>query len=227
MPRSVDVLLEIGAKRTFACAADWPGWCRAGRDEAAAIDALAAYGARYAGVLSGHERFTAPASVSAFTVVERMRGNATTDFGAPDGASAWDDEPATGRSWARWRRVLEASWAAFDGAVEDARGVMLTTGPRGGGRRLDAIVDHVVGAEAGYLRRLTAAGVAIDEDDGWGSREAERAAVLDGLDRARAGDVPEAGPRGGKMWAPARFMRRATWHVLDHAWEIEDRSERE
>ena len=34
---SIDVYLEIGKKRTFAGAIDWPGWCRSGRDEGAAL----------------------------------------------------------------------------------------------------------------------------------------------------------------------------------------------
>ena len=226
MPRSVDVVVEAGSKRAFACATDWPGWCRGGRDEAAALEALRDYGPRYAAVLRlGGERFAAPTSTAAFSVVERTVGNATTDFGAPDGVFGRDEAAVAGRIWGRWRRVIEASWAAFDAAVTDARGVALTTGPRGGGRKLDGIVDHVVGAEASYLRKLAGAGVSIDEADGWGSREAERAAVLAGLNRARAGDVPEVGPRGGRMWKPARFMRRAVWHVLDHAWEIEDRAD--
>ena len=28
-----DVYLELGTKRVFACALEWPGWCRGGRDE--------------------------------------------------------------------------------------------------------------------------------------------------------------------------------------------------
>ncbi|MEA2520619.1 MAG: hypothetical protein QOI81_265, partial [Actinomycetota bacterium] len=36
--------------------------------------------------------------------------------------------------------------------------------------------------------------------------------------------VPATGPRGGAMWSPRYFVRRAAWHVFDHAWEIEDRS---
>ena len=64
----------------------------------------------------------------------------------------------------------------------------------------------------------------VDEDDPWSSRATERSAVLDGLDRAAAGDQPTTGPRGGKIWTPRRFLRRVVWHVLDHAWEIEDRS---
>jgi hypothetical protein len=40
-------------------------------------------------------------------------------------------------------------------------------------------------------------------------------AVVDGL--------PAAGPRGGKIWTVRTFIRHASWHALDHAWEIEDR----
>jgi hypothetical protein len=35
------VYLEVGEKKTFACSVDWPGWCRSGRDEDAALQALA------------------------------------------------------------------------------------------------------------------------------------------------------------------------------------------
>jgi hypothetical protein len=35
--------------------------------------------------------------------------------------------------------------------------------------------------------------------------------------------VPERGPRGGKLWLPRTYVRRSAWHILDHAWELEDR----
>ena len=38
--RQIPVALEIGKKRIFASALDWPGWTRSGRDEAAALAAL-------------------------------------------------------------------------------------------------------------------------------------------------------------------------------------------
>lgn len=221
-PRRFDVLLEQGAKRAFASAADWPGWSRAGRDEAAALEALSGYAARYAEVLEGTGvRFTAPEA--GFRVTERAGGNATTDFGAPDGAFR-DDRRAIDRAeWRRVRSILEACWSAFDEAVDAARGVELRKGPRGGGRELDAIVDHVVQAEAAYVRKLTAMGVRLGDGPSL-ALSSERDAVLEGLHRAAAGDLPEAGPRGGKLWAPRRFLRRAAWHVLDHTWEIEDRA---
>jgi hypothetical protein len=225
MPRTVGCLIEAGAKRTFAIAVDWPGWCRADRDEPGALASLHAYGPRYAAALDGSGvRFAAPRDLAALSAVEHVAGNATTDFGAPDGGFEADLAPVAAREWARLRAVLEACWRAFDRSVSAAEGVELRKGPRGGGRELGAIVAHVVGAEASYLRKLTAAGITVDEHDAWAAREPERAAVLEGLGRAEAGELPERGPRGGAMWAPRRFLRRAAWHVLDHAWEIEDRA---
>ncbi|MGH2631134.1 MAG: DinB family protein [Actinomycetota bacterium] len=223
--RTFEVAIEEGSKRAFASATDWPGWSRSGRGEEEALEALFSYGARYAAALDGSRvRFAAPTQLGALRVGERVEGNATTDFGAPDGVFAADERPIGAVERRRLRTVLEASWSAFDRAADAAVGLELRKGPRGGGRSMDAIVGHVVQAEAGYLRRLTGSGTAVDEDDPWASRQAERSAVLDGLDRAAAGDVPKTGPRGGKIWRPRRFLRRAAWHVLDHAWEIEDRS---
>ena len=48
--RRIAVCLEVTPKKTFASALDWPGWCRAGRDEGAALQALASYAERYAPV---------------------------------------------------------------------------------------------------------------------------------------------------------------------------------
>jgi hypothetical protein len=47
--------------------------------------------------------------------------------------------------------------------------------------------------------------------------------MLDGLTAAAQGKIPAQGPRGGKRWSPRYFVRRVAWHVLDHAWELEDR----
>ena len=34
----VEAYVELGAKRAFAGALDWPGWCRSGRDANGALD---------------------------------------------------------------------------------------------------------------------------------------------------------------------------------------------
>ena len=67
----VSVYVEIGRKRTFAGAIEWPGWCRSGRDEASALQALLDYAPRYARVLRKSELdFRPPTELSAFKIVE-------------------------------------------------------------------------------------------------------------------------------------------------------------
>jgi hypothetical protein len=221
----IDVYLEIGKKRAFAGAVDWPGWCRGGRDEGAALQALCDCGPRYARVLelAGLE-FQPPADVSAFAVVERLAGNATTDFGAPDVAPSGDLRPVAAAELRRFQALLQACWRAFDAAARAATGKELRKGPRGGGRELEGVVQHVLGADGGYLARL-----AWKVEKGEAASLADelartRQAILDALAAAAHGGVPERGPRGGVRWTPRYFVRRVAWHVLDHAWEIEDRS---
>ena len=205
--RKFDVYLEVGKKRTFACAVDWPGWCRAGRDEAAALQALVDYGARYARLVGRGTAFRAPTDASELRVTERVEGNATTDFGAPGVIPAADRRPVDANELARLERVFDRCWAAFDRAAAQAKGRQLATGPRGGGRSLARIEEHVRDAEAGYASAV-------------GQRTDLKSAV-----RARArGELPDRGPRGGERWPPRYALRRAAWHVLDHAWEIEDRT---
>ena len=50
MAGAIPVYLEVGEKRVFASAVDWPGWTRSGKDEDAALEKLAAYASRYAAV---------------------------------------------------------------------------------------------------------------------------------------------------------------------------------
>jgi hypothetical protein len=222
---TIAVYVETGSKRTFAGAIDWPGWCRSGRDERSALTALAEAAPRYARALRGTRLgFRAPTGPSGFRLAERLAGTATTDFGAPDAAPRADAKPMREPDARRARTLLEACWRAFDVAAEAAEGRKLRTGPRGGGRALDAIVRHVLGADAGYLRALAWSAGPVDEDRAGEELARVRAATLEALAAAARGDLPERGPRGGKRWAPRYFVRRSAWHVLDHAWEIEDRA---
>ena len=223
-PQTIDVYLEIGKKRTFAGAIDWPGWCRIGRDESSALQALVDYGPRYARVLHAAQiAFDAPADSSTFAVVERLEGNTTTDFGAPDIAPSSDTRPVDDAELRRFQTLLQAYWRGFDAALHAASGKDLRTGPRGGGRDLDGIVRHVLGAEAGYLSRLAWKPEKHAADDLRAELDRTHQAVLDALAAAAHGEVPARGPRGGVIWSPRYFVRRVAWHVLDHAWEIEDR----
>ncbi|HEX5936430.1 MAG TPA: hypothetical protein VFZ75_01880 [Actinomycetota bacterium] len=230
----VEVYLEVAPKRAFAGAIDWPGWCRAGRSDDDALEALLAYGPRYANAIRGTRiAFSPPKQRRTLRVVERLEGDATTDFGAPSIAPKADARSIDRRWLTRQEKLLRASWAALDRAVDRVRGP-LAKGPRGGGRELDAIVRHVVGAEASYLRMIGGTPPPFDEAEAAAARavaaiavrERERAAVIDTLERALTDGIPERGPKGGARWSAPYFVRRAAWHVLDHAWEIEDRSSR-
>lgn len=217
---TIDVYLEIGKKRTFASAVEWPGWTRRGRDEADALQALLEAGPRYARIL-GPVRldFQTPDDASAFVVAERLEGNMTTDFGTPGRIPTGDAHPVDDGELQRLQSVLKACWQALDAAVARAEGRTLRVGPRGGGRDLDRIVQHVREGEAGYTSSL---GGKIPAN---AAPDKARQIVLEALAASAHGEIAEYGVRGGKRWPPRYFVRRAAWHVLDHAWEIEDRSQ--
>jgi hypothetical protein len=218
----LNVYLEVGNRRTFAAALDWPGWCRMGRDEATALRTLFEYGPRYARIVRpARLGFQVPNAVSAFAVVERLKGNATTDFGAPDRAPASDAQPLDDTELRRLQALLKACWRAFDAAVEMATGRALRAGPRGGGRTLDGVVQHVLGAEMGYLSQL--GGKVSQSESPSPSPGPIRQAILKTLGASARGEIAAYGPRGGKRWPPQYFVRWEAWHVLDHIWEIEDR----
>jgi hypothetical protein len=213
----IDVYLESGAKRTFACAVEWPGFCRSGRGEEQALAALAAAAARYAPVAESAGLDFPGDAAGRLKVVERLPGTATTDFGAPDRQASSDSRPLRPAEAERLAALVAASWTALDRVVAGAP-AELRKGPRGGGRDRDAIAAHVLGAEAGYSRRL---GLRLKEppQDDRDAVSAFREAILAAL------KTPPAEPSGGHKRWPVRYAaRRIAWHALDHAWEIEDRS---
>jgi hypothetical protein len=220
----VEIYIEAGVRRTFASAIDWPGWSRGGRNEQEAVAALAAYGDRYNAVVrSAVPKFSAAKDVSEFRIVKRLKGGAGTDFGVPSLGLPSDAEPIAAAELERLARILDACWSAFDRAAKAATGLELRKGPRGGGRDLDKIAAHVVEADQAYIAALgarppkAAAGRPIRPAD---LHDAMLAAL-----RAVARGKPVAEPRNTKKpWTPRYFARRVAWHVLDHAWEIEDRA---
>lgn len=227
MESRVAVYLEMGSKRTFAGAIDWPGWCRSGRGEPEALEALLAFGPRYAAALGRTApTFATPVGTQMLEVVERLKGNAGTDFGAPMIPPSDDVRPITGPDIERLQAILEACWAAFDEAAAAAAHVELRKGPRGGGRNIEQILAHVVEAEKAYLAKLGARlpRAAAGPGDQGGEMARLRWAIRDALSvpwNGRLADQP--GPDRTK-WSPRYFVRRVAWHALDHAWEIEDRA---
>ena len=213
MAITIRVVVESTPKKVFVSALDWPGLARGGRDEAAAVEALLAALPRYAAVarLAG-QAFDADAR---FEVVERLEGDAGTAFGVPATIAAADRAPADAGEAERLAEIVEAAWVTLD-RVAAAAPEALRKGPRGGGRDRDKVVAHVVDAEAAYAQMMGRKHRPVDAV----AVAAMRADLLTVLHQPSDGT-----PLAGRRW-PARYAaRRIAWHALDHAWEIEDRTE--
>ncbi len=211
------VYVEVGSKRVFACALDWPGWCRSGKTEEQALQSLADYAARYSAVprVAGVD-FSAE-SATTFEVRERLPGSATTDFGAPDRMASSDLDPLTPEDAERLTALVTAAWTILDRVVAGAPAA-LRKGPRGGGRDRDAVFEHILGAETMYARKLGVRQRQPSMGD-VAAIAALRAGILGAIRQATEMTSP-----GESGWLPRYAARRIAWHVLDHAWEIEDRS---
>ena len=222
--KSINVYLETGDKKTFAGAVDWPGWCRTGKDEKSALQALFDYQSRYAkAIRSSGVDFPAGACISDFIVIERLKGNATTDFGAPAVPPSIDASPISDPELNRLQKILESCWNTFDQTVKSAAGKQLRLGPRGGGRDLQEIEQHVLEAGDAYLAKISWKKKALASADLLKTSTLTRQAVMEALAGA-AGKTAEPKQTRGGVWTKRYFIRRLAWHLLDHAWEIEDRT---
>ena len=208
------ILVEAAPKKAFASAIDWPGLSRSGRDEATALEALAARLTRYAPVAAAAGRPFDPDGAM-LEVVERVPGDASTEFGVPSQIARADREALTAAEADRLATIVAAAWSCFD-AVAAAAPEELRKGPRGGGRDTSKIVAHINDADSAYAHILGRKHQPTDR----AAVEAMRADVLDALRQPSDGS-----PVAGRKWPPRYAARRIAWHALDHAWEIEDRSE--
>lgn len=205
--------IEAAPKRVFACAVEWPGWCRAGRTEELALDALGAYAARYAPI--ARRAGLAPPAPLGFTVVRRVPGTPTTEFGAPDVKLPDDGRRIAAAELDRLLALMKAAWDALDETAANAPAI-LRRGPRGGGRDRDAMLEHLLGAEQAYARKIGIRPARPRADDAAGIRSLREAIVAGCRDPAAGGTTA--------AWPVRYFIRRLTWHALDHVWEMEDRS---
>ena len=212
--------MESGAKRVFAGAIDWPGLARSGRTETEALEALLRYVPRYRKSMGSFARpLKPPADVAALDVAARLEGGSGTDFGVPSTVADFDAVRLTEAEVEEQIKLLRAAWKSFEETAAQASGRTLATGPRGGGRSLAKIREHVAEADAAYIASLGA-----KPPRGNPTWDGIQEAFVEALHAKVRGELPEVGPRGGQRW-PARYaIRRSAWHALDHAWEIEDRS---
>lgn len=220
MSPPIRVAVEATPKQAFATAVDWPGWSRSGKTPELALEALAAHARRYAQVAAeAGESLPADAGRgTAFEIVEDAPGGSGTDFGVPSRVTDADRRPTTAVEADRLRRLVAAAWTVL-GRVAASAPAQLRKGPRGGGRDRDKMLAHVIEADAAYAREIGLRIKAPDPGDR-AAVERMRAAMLDVL-----GTPSDGSPLADRRWTARYAAGRIAWHALDHAWEMEDRSD--
>ena len=212
------VILEVGkSRRVVAGATDWPGLDRWGTSEADALDKLSSYLPRYAAVAERAGMAGAFASARDMEVVERVPGSSSTDFwGVAHVPSQIEREVLADADLERRLDLLRACWAFFDDTTEQVS-EELRPGSRGGGRSRDEIIRHVYLGEADQFSRKVEVRTPFDlvlTPDG---RAAHRRAYVEAI---RAYNVQR---KAARSWPIQFLIRRTAHHVMDHAWELEDR----
>jgi hypothetical protein len=213
------VLIEepTRGKRWVAIAADWPGLERGAKTEDEAIAKLVRYVPRYLPVAERAALGSELATQVEVVIVGRHAGTGSTDFwGISFAPSEPDREPFDAATFDRDARLLRAAWAEFDAA---AAGVSreLRRGPRGGGRDHDDLVRHVLSVESSdFARRVGVESEMADLRTPEGLA-GHRGRFVEAMRAWHAADRPL-----GK-WTVPFLLRHTAYHVLDHAWELQDR----
>ena len=153
-----------------------------------------------------------------YEVVERTDGGQRHRFGVPSSITTLDARPVDAKEAERLARLVEAAWTVFARVAAGAP-AELRKGPRGGGRDRDKMVGHVAESDAYYAREIGITGKRPDPTDA-AAIEAMRADMLEILREPSDGS-----PLAERTWTARYAARRIAWHALDHAWEMEDRSE--
>jgi hypothetical protein len=212
------VILELGKKRrVVAGAMDWPGLDRWGTSEDDAVDKLLSYVPRYAGVAERAGMGSAFARARDVEVVERVPGSSSTDFwGIAHVPSQIEREVLSPADLERRLDLLRACWSYFDDvAARVSR--ELRPGSRSAGRSREQIVRHVYYNEPEQFSRKVEVRTPLEvvlTPDGLATHRQE---YLDAIRAYNADGKP------ARTWPIQFLVRRTAHHVMDHAWEMEDR----
>jgi hypothetical protein len=217
----VRTVLERGPKdkRSVAFAIDWPGWSRGAKTAELAVETLEAYRERYQPVAALAGMAGEFDAAGALDIVEDKVGTGSTDFwGISFSPSAAEQDPMTDVDLERGITLMQASWAFFDEVAARVSPEM-RRGPRGGGRDRDTIVRHTIRNESEDFAKKV--GVRIPERAALTPEglRTHRTAYVAGMRAYNAGEIP----RRMRSWTLAFLIRHTVFHVLDHAWEMEDK----
>jgi hypothetical protein len=212
------IVLEIGKKRrVVAGALDWPGLDRWGTSDDAALAKLSAYLGRYSAVAAQAGMADEFERARELVVVERTPGSSSTDFwGIAHVPSEVERHVLPAVALERRLTLLQATWAYFDDAVARVSDD-LRPGSRSGGRTKHEIVRHVYINEPEQMSRKvevrTDRSVVMTPE----GLAAHRTAYLDAIRTFNRHGKP------ARSWPIQFLVRRTAYHVMDHAWELEDR----
>ena len=220
MTDTLRVILELGKKRrVVAGAIEWPGLDRRGASEDDALDRLLSYIPRYAGVAERAGMASAFARARDPQVVERVPGSSSTDFwGIAHVPSEIERDVLSPVDLERRLNLLRACWAYFDDVAARVS-PELRPGSRGGGRSRDEIIRHVYGTEPGQFSRKVEVGTPLDVVLTPNGLARHRLEYLDAIRAYNAEGRP------ARTWPIQFLVRRTAHHVMDHAWELEDRDD--
>lgn len=204
-------------KRSVAFAVDWPGWSRGAKTPELALELLESYRQRYRPVAvaarMGHE-FDAAGRLK---IVDDQVGVGSTDFwGISFAPSRVEREPMSAAEIDRKIMLLRACWGFFD-AIAARVSAEMRKGPRGGGRERDEIVGHVIRTEYGLFAKrigLRVPEAALTPKRWRDHRQSYLAAI-------RAYNTGEG--KRMRSWNLPFLIRHSAFHVMDHAWEMEDK----
>jgi hypothetical protein len=218
MTDALRVILEVGKKRRVVAAAmDWPGLDRWGTSEDDAVEKLTSYLPRYAGVAERAGMRSAFERARDVEVVERVPGSSSTDFwGIAHVPSQIEREVLSSADLERRLDLLRACWAYFDDVAERVS-PELRPGSRSAGRSRDQIVRHVYYNEPEQFSRKIEVRTPVEVVLTPGGLAMHRQTYLDAIRAYNAEGKP------ARTWPIQFLVRRTAHHVIDHAWEMEDR----
>ena len=218
MPDTLRVILEIGKKRrVVAGAMDWPGLDRWGTSEEDAQEKLSSYIPRYAGVAKRAGMAKAFARARDLEVVERVPGSSSTDFwGIAHVPSEIERDVLSAADLERRLELLQACWAYFDDVAARVPHE-LRPGPRSAGRSRDQIIRHVIYNEPEQFSRKVEVRMPLEVVLTPHGLAKHRREYLEAIRSYNAEG------KAARTWPIQFLVRRTAYHVLDHAWEMEDR----
>jgi hypothetical protein len=216
----VRTVLEHGPKdkKVVAFAVDWPGWSRGAKTSEEALATLESYRVRYRpiAVLAGLAKdFDGSGTLR---VAEDKVGTGSTDFwGISFSPSSFEQGTMEERELDRKLQLLRACWSYFDVVAARVSSEM-RKGPRGGGRDRDQIVRHTVRVESeDFAKRV---GLRLPEGTALNPKGLirHRESFVAAMEAYNAG---EGSPM--RSWTLPFLIRHSAFHVMDHAWEMEDK----